>query len=898
MSAHRLPPRALEDLLHRLLASSTPSAPFVVGDLREEYAARTARGSALSSNVWYVLSGALLVTRLRWEQLRPVREAEIAAPRPTPSRLSPGDLMRNELKQAVRFLARRPGFSSAIVLTVALAIAATTVAYAVVDGVLLEPLPYRDPDGLVVVWEHNLPRDRVDNVVSPSNFLEWRERATSFERLASAVGYSGVITSGEEPERAGAVQASAELFRLIEAQPLIGRLYGPEDDVAGAERVVVLSERYWRSRYGGDPGVLGRTMHMNGVTFTIIGVLPDRFDIPIAFNVDGPGTHDIWTAPQFGEEARAASGRYLQVFGRLRPGVTLDGARAEMTAIAAQLRAEFPVRQAGWDITVRPLSEQVVGDIRTTLLIIFGAVCFVLLIACGNVANLLLTRATARQQEMAVRSALGAARGRLLRQLLSESLLLSVAGGIAGFAIAYWLLRALVAAAPDIPRIEALGLDASVVAFALVATIGTALLFGLAPALHVLGGNLSNWLRDRGAGQTRKGGNRLRSALVVAQVALSLVLLVGAGLLIRSFANRLSLGLGFDTERVLTAELRVPGDRYSHRDMQAQFFEDLVTRLQALPGVTAASAITFAPLAGGGSATSFWQLDRPRPREEDLPTGDIRWVHRDYHRAMGIPLTAGRYFDESDHTDAPLRIVINESGARQLWPNENAIGKRIAMPWGDTLNAEVIGVVGDVLFNGPETELRPMLYWDHRQFQSFRQMTLLLRAQGDPTALVPAIREAVRAMDPQLPVYNVRSVDELYADALARPRFATVALSLFAALGLLLAGIGIYGVIAYVTQQRSREIGIRLALGAGRGEVQRMVLAQGAGLIAVAIVIGAAGALGVTRLLQGLVFDISTTDPLTFAAMAALLAAIALVACWIPARRASTIDPVEAIRYD
>jgi putative ABC transport system permease protein len=893
-----VPPRLAEAVLGALAGQAERarrSLPFLLGDLREEYAAVRSRRGAAVAWAWYWAVALRLGLRLSWERWRFERDVAPAAVRGRITK-SAGDAMRVELRQSLRYLARRPGFSSAIVVTVALAIAATTVAFAVVDGVLLEPLPYDGPERIVVVWERNVPRERDTNVVSPANFLTWRDRARSFSELSSAVAFSLARTGGGEPERIGGVQTTASFFRIFGATALAGRLYEAADDVPGADPVVVLSEGYWRRAFGADRSVIGRTLLLNGEAFTVIGVLPARWDVPIVAEFSGTGTHDVWLPAGWSEDAREADGRYLQVFGRLRPGATVSTARAEMGELAARLREEFPVRQAGWDVNVLPLREQVVGDLRRTLLVIFGAVCFVLLIACGNVANLLLARATARRQEIAVRSALGAGRARLLRQLLIESLVLSLAGGVLGLVLARWALLALIAAAPDIPRVETLGVDASVLAFALLSTLLTGLLFGLAPALHVVGG-LASGLRDRGAGGARRGASRLRSALVVAQVALSLILLVGAGLLTRSFANRLAVGLGFDAERLLTAELSPPSARYDSI-ARVRFFEELVARVQATPGVRAASAITFAPLAGGGSATGFWPADRPRPAPGDQPVADLRWVHHDYLAAMRTPLLAGRFFEATAAGGAPLQVVINETGARQLWPGESALGKRIDMPWGDTLHAEVIGVVGDVLFNGPGTELRPMLYWDHRQWSPFTQMTLLVRTDGDPEDVAGAVRAAVRERDADLPVFNVRTMDELYGRALARPRFATVSLGLFALLALLLAGVGIYGVIAHATQQRAREIGIRLALGAGRADVLRMILRQGALLIVIAVAAGAAGALALTHLLRGLVFDVSTTDPLTFAAMAALLGAVGLLACWVPARRASVIDPVDAIRHE
>jgi predicted permease len=566
----RAPPAWAEAMLRALLPPAA-SVEFIVGDLREEYVDIRRSWPTVVAAMWYAGVALRTGVRGRWERRQSGRAAVRDSRGGTPKIGADG--MRVELRQAARYLVRRPGISAATVLTVALAIAATTVAFTVVNGVLLERMPYRDPDGLVVLWEHHIPRDRHDNVVSPANFMTWRERATSFEDLGAAIAASAVVTGVGEPERVGAAQASASIFRMIGASALAGRLYGDDDDREGADPVVVLSEGYWRRRFGADPSVIGQTLRLNDNAAIIIGVLPERFDVPIAAEFSSPGTHDVWQPLRYGESARTASGRFLQVFGRLRPGVSLEAARSEMTLLAARLRDEFPVRQAGWDVTVLTLRDEVVGDIRSLVLIIFGAVCLVLLIACANVANLQLTRASARQQEMAVRSALGAGRGRLIRQMLMESFLLSVVGGAFGLLLASLTVRSLIRAAPDIPRVETLGIDGPVIAFALIATAGTALLFGLAPALHIAGGDVAGWLKERGAGRERRSGNRLRNGLVVAQVALSLVLLVGAGLLVRSFANRIAVGVGFDMERMLTAEVQLPSSRYD-APAQTRFFED------------------------------------------------------------------------------------------------------------------------------------------------------------------------------------------------------------------------------------------------------------------------------------------------------------------------------------
>jgi putative ABC transport system permease protein len=895
----RLPPAIAERLLARLLGAER-STPYVIGDLREEYHAVAVQRGVWLANAWYVVQTLRLGMRVRWERAREVRhdrdDCTHDGGSSTPP-LPPGDLMKTELRQALRFLRHRPAFSGAIVLTVAIAIAATTLVFAVVNGVLLAPLPYANPDRLVAVWEHSLTRDNDHNVVSPANFLTWRDELNSLDGLAALVEFSSTVLGEGEPERIGVVQASAAYFEIVGAWPVAGRLYTDGDEAEGAESVVVLSEGYWRRRFGGDSSVIGRALNIGGAPQTVVGVLPERFDFDVAASFGGVGSRDLWVPPRFGAEARQAGGRFFQVVARLAPGATPERAQHEASALAARLIEQYPQRQTGWDINVVPLRQDLVGDVRRTLLVAFGAVCFVLLIACANVANLLLTRASERHQEMAVRAALGAGRGRLIRQLLTESMLLSVFGAVAGVLLAVGGLRALVASAPDIPRLDGIGIDVAVMAFALCATMVTALLFGLLPALHIAGADAGGWLKGRGIAG-RRGAQRVRAALVVTQMALSLVLLIGAGLLVRSLVNRLDVGVGFDVERLLTAAVQLPSDPYDSPERQALLFEQLVDRVAAVPGVEQASAIIFPPLAGLGTGTSVWPMDRPDPGPGQSPTGDIRWIHRDYPATIGIPILAGRGFMESDRAGAPLVVLVNESAAREFWPGGDAVGKRIAMPWGDTLRAEVVGVVSDLRHSGPDEEPRAMIYWDHRQFRPFPQMSLVVRTVGRPGDVVAPIRAAMRELDPNLPLYNVRSMDELFAQAVARPRFTAVTLGAFALLALILAAIGTYAVIAYATEQRAQEIGIRMALGASRGAVLRMVVGQGLVLIAIALLVGTAGALALSRLLQSLVFDVATTDPATFTVMAALLALAGIIACWLPARRASGIDPASAIRAE
>jgi putative ABC transport system permease protein len=802
-----------------------------------------------------------------------------------------------ELRYVVRSILTRPLFSLVVVLTIALAIAATTTTFSVVNGVLLEPLPYPDPDRLVSVWEHNRPRERDRNVVSPANYLAWRDESV-FEDMAAVVAASGTITGDGEPERIGVVTASAPFFELLGAGTVAGRVYTVAEDSEGGEDVGVISHGFWQRRFGGDPSIVGRTIQLNQQPLTIVGVLEPGFDFDYAAQFSFTGSADLFVPHQFGEEARGFSGRYLQVIARVPGGTTIAAASQRMTDIAQRLEATYPERNTGWGVNVVALREQTVGDIERTLLVIFGAVAFVLLIACANVANLMLTRASERHQEVAVRAALGASRWRITRQTLVESLTLATIGGLLGLLLAAWAVSGLLALAPDLPRLQNIALDTTVTLFAFGTTAFAGLLFGMAPALQTLRSDLVTWLRGRAGEGGRREARRLRSALVVSEIALSLMLLIGAGLLIRSLTRMIDVGVGFDTNNVLTATIDLPGTRYSEPEQIRGFFEQLVERVSALAGVEQASAITWAPLMGGGTGTSFWTNDRPEPQAGEYPSANIRWVHRDFHETLRIPLVEGRYFDETDVSGAPNRVIINETMRQEFWPGQSAIGQQITMPWNAQEVGEVVGVVRDIKHNGPRDEPGSMIYWNAAQFMGFDFMTLVVRTSGDPTQLVGAVRGSVAALDPDLPAYSIRTMDQLMSDALAQTRFITLTLGVFATLAFLLACIGVYGVMSYVTGRRIQEFGVRMALGADSRMVVRLVVRQGALLIATAIAIGITGSLLISSLLENLVFDVGTTDPLTFAAMSVLLGSVALVACWLPARRAAAISPVRAIRSE
>jgi predicted permease len=795
-------------------------------------------------------------------------------------------------------LRKRPWFSFVVVLTIGLGIAATTTAFSVVHAVLLEPLPYPEPDELVYVWEHNVVRGRDRNVVSPANYIAWREQAAVFESIAAFGASSATITGDGDPERIGSMTVTAGFFELLGAVPLRGRLFRAGEDRADAPRVVVLGERFWRRRFGGDPAILGRTITLNDLSAEVVGVVPASFQFDAPGGIGFTGTYDVWVPFPETAEHRTWGGRYMTVIARLAAGLTVPVAQGSMEDLAQRLEQEFPDRQSGWTVNVLPMREQVVGDVSLALLVIFGAVSFVLLIACANVANLMLTRATERHQEVAVRVALGASRGRIVRQLVAESLTLALVGGGLGLLLSAWGIGVLQILNPDIPRLDTVTLNGPVLAFALGITMLTGLLFGLAPISHVIRSNLAVWLRGRSGDGGHREARRVRGTLVVVEIALSLILLIGAGLLGRSLLRLIDAGVGFDTKRLLVATIDLPGARYAEGEPSITFFEDLVERVQNLQGVQSASAITFPPLGGPGSGTSFWANDRPIPPAGDRPVADIRWVHHDYHAVMGIPVVSGRAFDATDGPGAPLRVVISEATQREIWPDENPIGRTLTMPWGEDRVAEVIGVVRDIKHAGPSDVPRSMIYWHHTQFEAFNLMTLVVRTSGDPLSVLPAMRAQTAEIDPTIPLFAVGTMEESLSAALTRARFAAVSLGVFATVALVLALVGIYGVMSYTTGQRINEFGVRLALGADPHDVIRLVLRQGLLLIAIAVGVGVTGALALSRVLQNLVFEVDTLDPLTFVSMVALLALTAIVACWLPARRASAVSPVRAMRVE
>ncbi len=798
-----------------------------------------------------------------------------------------------DLRYGARLLRRAPGFAAVAIAALAIGIGANTAIFSVVNTLLIQDLPYKAPDRLAVIWEHNLARDRQNNVVAPGNFIHWREANHAFEDL-SAVSLTFRLTvtgNGKDPEELPFQLVSASFFPLLGVQPALGRPFTAEEDKPNP-RVIVISDRLWRRRLGADPGVLGHPMTIQGNPFTVVGVMPPGF-----YHLDR--SVDLWMPVGFSDEARTPQGRWLSVLGRLKPGMTFPAAEKEMERVHAELIRMFPEFNTGWTARVVPLKTQLTGDVRPALLILLGSVAFVLMIACANVANLLLARATARQRELAVRAALGAARARLVRQMVAESLVLAVLGGVAGLLLAWWglgVLRAVAVERLPIPRLEAIGIDGWVLSFTIAASLLSGLVFGLVPALSASGTALTDALKEGGRGASSGRGHRTRNVFVVVEVALALVLLVGAGLLVRSFVALLHVDPGFDPSRTVTMRVGLPQSRYNDTQ-RVQFFQRLFEKVNALPGVQGAGGVSFLPLTGLGSATRLDIVGRPPAPLGEEAIVNVRVVANGYFKAMGVPLTRGRLFNENDPADSRDKVIVNESLARQYFPNENPIGKRIRITWNDTRDDEIIGVVGDVRLTALGTEPKATNYWPYARFP-YPGMTLAVRTLADAASTSNAIVRLVREQDPDLAVADIRSMEDVVSASVAQQRLTMLLLTIFAIAALLLAAVGIYGVIGYTVTQRTQEIGIRMALGARQEDVLRMVVGQAMTLAAAGILIGGLGALGLTRLMTNLLFGIRPSDPVTFVAVAGVLAGVAAVASYVPGRRATRVDPVIALRAE
>jgi putative ABC transport system permease protein len=805
-----------------------------------------------------------------------------------------------DARYALRVMRKNPGFVAIAILTLALGIGANTAIFSVVYAVLLKPLPFTNPQQLVVVFAAK-PREGVPKTgTSFPNFEEWRAQNTVFSELAGNQEHDLNVTGRGEPFVAHTGVVTTEFFPLLAVPPLAGRTFVPADGKLGAAPVVVLSENLWRGRFGSDPNIVGSSVSLDKRVFTIIGVMPAGFRSPFLAR-----NQDIWVPtvddPLFGGWMARRSGHWLPVIGRLKPGVSIAQAQAEMETVSARLAKEFPGENEGWTARVVPLHSEIVGDVKPALLLLLGAVGLVLLISCANIANLLLARATSRAKEMSVRIALGAGRGRIVRQLLTESAALGVLGGIAGMLLAFWGVNALRTLPPaEIATVSEIRVDRYVLGFALLLSIVASLIFGLAPALFAAGSDLNTNLREA-AGRTGAVGRRqtARSFLATAETALAMVLLIGAGLLVRSFVTLMSVNPGFRSEHLMKAEVSLPQFQYSKPEQWNAFANDLLARIQAEPGLRETAIGIPLPLADGFVNLGF-SIEGVAPPPSSSPrTADYVAATPGYFGVMGIPLLKGRDFTDLDLSSAPCVTIISEAMARQYFPNQDPIGKRITFgfpPNGEAIR-EIVGVVGDVRDVALNQAPAAMMYVPFAQ-APFWGVVVVSRGNLSLAAFAEAIRRDASAIDKDLPVTDIAAMPDAVNASVAQPRFQTLLLGLFGALALILAAVGIYGVISYSVIQRTHEIGIRMSLGAQPSQVLRLVMGQGVKLALAGIVIGSAAALALTQLMRSLLYEVSPADPLTFAGIAALLVGVALAACYIPARRAMRVDPMTALRYE
>jgi putative ABC transport system permease protein len=798
-------------------------------------------------------------------------------------------------------LIKSPGFTAVAILSIAIGIGANTTVFSVINAVLLKSMPYNDPSSLALVWgdsrtESNL---RKHNQVSATDIADVRAQTTVLEDVATYAGWFPIMSGAGEAERIPAIQVGDGYFRIMKGAPLLGRVFTPEEQVDGKDFVVVLGHGLWQRRFGADPNIVGKSVMLNGRPYNIVGVMgPDFRPLPASL-VAPEGQFYRPVAENYDDEERDS--RHLRAIARLKPGVTIEQAQSELSVIAQRIEQAHPLTNKGYGVAVVSITEEITGGIRPTLLMIFGAVIFVLLVACANVANLLLARATVRHKEITIRSAIGAGRGQLIRQLLTESLLLAVLGGGLGLLIATWGTSVVATAGSKInPMFQDVHLDLRCLAFTLGVSIITGLIFGLAPALQISKPNLAESLKETGRGSGPAASrNRLRSALVISEIAMTLVLLVCAGLLIRTVARLRNVDSGFNANNILAMNIGLPAAKYPKPENVIAFNKEIVERISALPGVKAAGTTSVLPLSANFDGRGLAVEDHPKPRGEEI-TVDLYVTTPGYLQAMEIPLLSGRMITDQDTKDSPNVALINKTMAAQLWPNKDPLGKRIKFPGSDK-NPQpwrtIVGTVSDVSQYALDKTPPMQIYLPHNQFPtSFN--SIVVRTQNEPTAMIGAIRREIQAVDKDQAVFNVTTLEQLIGDSILIRRFFMLLLLVFAALALILAAVGIYGVMSYVASQRTYEIGIRMALGAQTRDVLKLIIGNGMALTLIGIVAGLAGAFALTRLMAGLLFGVSATDAVTFLSVSVGLTLVALLACYIPARRATKVDPLVALRYE
>ena len=810
-----------------------------------------------------------------------------------------------DLRFAGRLIRQSPGFAFAAILVLALGIGANTTIFSVVDTVLLKPLAFPQPEQLVHIW-HTPPQSSFPGMtrfsVSPANFLDWQAQNDVFEGMSLVGGGQYNLTGAGEPRSVVARRVSHNFFSVLQAQPILGRIFNPDDDQPGHNYVVVLSENFWRSQFNSDPGIVGKDITLDDAAYKVIGVMPTKYAYPLDDPEDAPR---FWTPLALTPQERAVRGNHNYfVIGRLRPGVTVQQAQAEMDTISRRLEQQYPSDDKGWGALVVPMNDDLVSDIRTALLVLFGAVAFVLLIACANVANLVLARTFSRQREVAIRTALGASRARLLRQIISETVLLSLLGGVLGIGVAYSSIRFIVsAAAAQLPRASEISLSIPVLVFAFGASVFAGILAGLLPALRMSKTNVNDALKQGTRASSDVAGNRTRGVLVVAEVALSLMLLIGAGLMIRSLWLLHRVDPGFDPHNVIAVMPSIARKTFQTPIQEITFYNEVLSRVRSLPGVQAAGSIDDLPLSGGGSVQPVQLEGRPVQQMADQPEVSVRGIMPGYFQAMHIPLIRGREIGEQDAASAPGTVVISAAMAKRLWPNEDPIGKHLILFFSPNRNREVVGIVGDVKDNGLSGAPDATLYVPFAQieqppdrpFRSF-PIWIVVRASANAASLIPAITAAIHEANPELPVRGSSTLDEVIGTSLSQQRFSTLLLGIFAGLALFLAAIGIYSVLAYSVRRRVREIGIRMALGAQIKDVLQLVVLEGMKPTVLGLAIGIIGALALGRLLSSMIYGVKPTDLLTFITVSVGLFCIGLLASIIPAYRASRVEPVKTLR--
>jgi putative ABC transport system permease protein len=805
------------------------------------------------------------------------------------------DSLLRDLKFSVRSLLKYPGFALVAILTLALGIAANTTIFSTVDALLLHPFSFPNQQRLLVLWEQNRAAGSIRGSVAPGNFTDWREQNKTCDEVVAIDQISFNLADGDHPERFPGYGVTRGFFDVLGVKAARGRTFLPEESEAGHDQVAVLKHSFWQQHFNGDPNIVGKTITLNLKPFTVVGVMPADFNYPY-------NSGELWTPLIFDREGEHDRGNhYLRVIGLLKPGVTVQQAQADIGGIAKRAQQQFPESNSGREANVVTLTDDAVRGARTGVPILMGAVVFVLLIACANVANLLLVRAASRQRETAVRLALGASRARLVRQALTESALLGLLGGVLGLLVSVWAIQALAHGIPEgfskfIPGWSRLGVNLNVLLFTFLLSMAAGMAAGLASIWHAMRTNVNEALKAGGRGDSgRAGHNRLRGALIVSEVALSLVLLIGAGLMVRSFVEILRADLGIRPENVVAMEISLPADTYADENKRLDFYQQLLARVESVPGVRNAGLVNIVPFSSNNNSSAFQIVGQPLFRPGEAPYVERRVTTPGYFEAIGTALRQGRVFTTQDDSKATRVVLVNEAFAKKYLPGQQAIGQRLNMGGDESENKEIIGVVADVKNDDIDEAADPTAYQPYSQTR-YRTMNLILRGSQDPAQLVFSVRSEVRALDPNLPLSNVKTLNQMIAERVSPKRLMTYILAIFALCALVLASVGIYGVMSYAVTQRTQEIGIRMALGARAADVLKLVVSNGMTLALIGVGIGLVGAFALTRLLAGLLFHVAPTDKATFGGVAIVLVAVALIACYIPARRATRVDPLVALR--